>query len=81
VGGSKEALLSYPGLTSFLLEQPDSADRIATSLLTIQKMLGDRLPIDAFLPSWWVNDPAVIHSRWWLVAGWEVEEMNPGRGS
>jgi hypothetical protein len=72
--------VSYPGLTRFLLERSASEDRIALSLLTIQELLEDGLPIDAFLPSWWVNDPAVSHSKSWLAAGWEVEEMNPGRG-
>jgi hypothetical protein len=70
----------YPGLTRFLLQRPAPEDRIALSLLTIQELLEDTLPLDAFLPSWWENDPAVPHSRSWLVAGWEVEDMNPGRG-
>ena len=75
---SREA--PYPGLTRFLRAQPPSERRIALSLLMVQNLLGERLPLDAFLPSWWGNDPAVPHSRAWLAAGWEVEEMNPGRG-
>jgi hypothetical protein len=70
----------YPGLTRFLLERPASEERIALSLLTVQKLLDETLPVDAFLPSWWGNDPAITHTRSWLAAGWEVDDMNPGRG-
>jgi hypothetical protein len=70
----------YPGLTRFLHQRPASEVRIALSLLTVQELLEDELPLDAFLPSWWGNDPAVPHSRSWLAAGWKVEDMNPGRG-
>jgi hypothetical protein len=70
----------YPELTKFLLEQPETQDRIALSLLAVQALLNDTLPLDAFLPSWWENDPAIPHSKSWLNAGWEVDEVNPGRG-
>jgi hypothetical protein len=70
----------YPGLTRFLLERPASEERIALSLLTVQKLLDETLPVDALLPSWWGNDPAITHTRSWLAAGWEVDDMNPGRG-
>ena len=79
-GGKASSDTPYPGLTRFLREQPPSEERIALSLLMIQKLLEETLPLDAFLPSWWENDPAVLHSRSWLAAGWEVEDMNPGRG-
>jgi hypothetical protein len=82
VGQGKDELsgVIYPELTRFLLQLPSSQDRIALSLLKLQELLEEPVPLDAFLPSWWVNDPAVPHTRSWLVAGWEVEDMNPGRG-
>jgi hypothetical protein len=70
----------YPGLTRFLPERPADQERIALSLLTVQNLLDETLPVDAFLPSWWGNDPAIPHTRSWLAAGWEVDEMNPSRG-
>jgi hypothetical protein len=70
----------YPELTRFLLQRHSSQYRIALSLLKVQELLEEPLPLDAFLPSWWVNDPALPHTRSWLVAGWEVEDMSPGRG-
>lgn len=70
----------YPRLTRFLLERPADQERIALSLLTVQELLDETLPLDAVLPSWWGNDPAVPHTRSWLAAGWEVDDMNPGRG-
>jgi hypothetical protein len=72
--------VSYPELTRFLLQRPASQDRIALSLLKVQELLEEPIPLDAFLPSWWGNDPAVRHTRSWLAAGWEVEDMNPARG-
>jgi hypothetical protein len=75
---SREA--PYPALTEFLRDQPPFEQRIALSLLMVEELLEEPLPVDAFLPSWWLNDPAVPHSWAWLAAGWEVEDMNPGRG-
>jgi hypothetical protein len=79
-GGEGLGGVRYPELTRFLLQLPSSQDRIALSLLKVQELLEEPLPLDAFLSSWWVNDPAVPHTRSWLIAGWEVEDMNPGRG-
>ena len=70
----------YPGLTRFLLQRPPDEDRVALSLLRVQGLLEEQLPLDAFLPSWWQNDPYYPHCRSWLAAGWEVDEVNPGRG-
>jgi hypothetical protein len=79
---SKQVLsdVRYPGLTRFLLERPPNEDRLALSLLTVQELLDETLPLDAFLPLWWGNDPVYPHTRSWLAAGWEVDDMNPGRG-
>jgi hypothetical protein len=70
----------YSELTRFLLHVPSSQDRIALSMLIIEELLEEPLPIDAAVPSWWENNPALPQARSWLVAGWEVEDMNPGRG-
>jgi hypothetical protein len=70
----------YPELTRFLMRLPVPHDRIALSLFMVEELCREPLPIDAALPSWWENDPSVSHARSWLLAGWEVEEMNPGRG-
>jgi hypothetical protein len=79
---SREALGDprYPDLTSFLLQLPPSQDRIALNLLMVEELSGQALPLDAALPSWWENDLTVPHARSWLLAGWKVDEINPGLG-
>jgi hypothetical protein len=79
---SREALGDprYPDLTRFLLQLPPSQDRIALNLLMVEELSGQALPLDAALPSWWENNPTVPHARSWLLAGWEVDDINPGLG-
>jgi hypothetical protein len=69
----------YPRLTRFLLERPPNEDGIALSLLTVQNLFDE--PIVGRASTLVVgNDPAVPHTRSWLAAGWEVDDMNPGWG-
>jgi hypothetical protein len=46
----------------------------------VEELCEEALPLDAVLPSWWENNPTLPQARSWLIAGWEVEEMNPGKG-
>ena len=42
----------------------------------IEEVVGERLPASARFPSWWRNDHRRMHSRAWLTAGWEVEDVH-----
>jgi hypothetical protein len=46
----------------------------------IEELVGASLPGGARFPSWWRNDERKMHSRAWLAAGWEVEEMKSAEG-
>jgi hypothetical protein len=37
--------------------------------------VGESLPANARLPSWWRNDERKMHSRAWLTAGWKVSHV------
>lgn len=50
-------------------------------LKEVEELVGESLPSNARFPSWWRNDHHRMHSRAWLTAGWEVEEMNAKDGT
>jgi hypothetical protein len=51
-------------------------DEIKMSLKEIEDVVGADLPPNARFPSWWRNDSRKMHSRAWMAAGWEVEQMH-----
>ena len=73
--------LKYIRLAAYLAGQPTEIERIVLTLPEIEEVVGDTLPPNARFPSWWRNDERKMHSRAWLAAGWEVEEMNSSEQS
>jgi hypothetical protein len=67
--------LKYIRLAAYLAGQPRTVDRLTMTLEEIEDIVGADLPASARFPSWWRNDDRKMHSRAWLTAGWEVEEM------
>ncbi len=67
--------LKYIRLAALLASQPPSVTRLAMTLKEIEDVVGAALPANARFPSWWRNDDRRMHSRAWMTAGWEVEEM------
>jgi hypothetical protein len=51
------------------------------TLSEVEELVGASLPSGARFPSWWRNDERKMHSRAWLAAGWEVEEMKSSERS
>ena len=71
----KRRSLKYIRLAAFLAGQPRTVNRLNMSLKDIEEVVGADLPANARFPSWWRNDGRRMHSRAWMTAGWEVEEM------
>lgn len=67
--------LTYIKLAVHLAAQPRDVRRVVMKVSEIEDLLGAGLPGPARYPSWWRNDPRKMHSRAWLTAGWEVEEL------
>ena len=67
--------LKYIRLAAFLAGQPAEIECIRMSIPEIEEVVGERLPANARLPSWWRNDERRMHSRAWLTAGWKVSQI------
>jgi hypothetical protein len=67
--------LKYIRLAAFLADQPAEIECIRMSVPEIEEVVGERLPANARLPSWWRNDERKMHSRAWLTAGWKVSQV------
>ena len=67
--------LKYIRLAAYLAGQPAEIECIRMSIPEIEEVLGERLPANARLPSWWRNDERKMHSRAWLTAGWKVSQV------
>ena len=67
--------LKYIRLAAFLAGQPAEIECIRMSIPEIEEVVGERLPANARLPSWWRNDERRMHSRAWLTAGWKVSQV------
>jgi hypothetical protein len=67
--------LKYIRLAAYLAGQPGEVESIRMSIAEIEEVVGDSLPANARLPSWWRNDERKMHSRAWLTAGWRVSRV------
>jgi hypothetical protein len=74
-GTRERRSLKYIRLAAFLAGQPGTVTRVVMTIAEIEELLGQSLPFNARFPSWWRNDSHRMHSRAWMTAGWEVEEM------
>lgn len=71
--------LRYIRLAAYLAGRPSEVKELSLTLTEIESLLEASLPEIARFPSWWRNDPNRMHSRAWLTAGWEVEELDGER--
>ncbi len=72
--------LKYIRLAAFLAGQPAEIECIRMSIPEIEEVVGESLPSNARLPSWWRNDERKMHSRAWLTAGWKVSQVGGDAG-
>jgi hypothetical protein len=71
----------YEGLTSHLKFRGAFTAILKLSFARIDGLIGSNLPMDAYRDvHWWGNSGSTVHSRSWLDAGWEVQEVNLKEG-
>jgi len=54
---------------------------VKLSFARIDGLIGSNLPMDAYRDlAWWNNTSSSIHTKAWVSAGWEVQEVNLTEG-
>jgi hypothetical protein len=81
MSGTRRRSLEYIRLAAWLAGQPRGRTRIEMTLEEVEELLGRSLPPGARWPSWWRNDGRRVHSRAWLLAGWEIAEVRVETGT
>jgi hypothetical protein len=71
----------YGGLAGYLKFRGSFTDVVKLSFAKVDGIIGDNLPMSAYkTEKWWSNTPTNVHSRAWLDAGWNAEEVNLKEG-
>ncbi len=67
---------SYSKLTQFFSSLPSRQEQIALGFSELGKIIGRELPATAFHDRpWWANTRVSNHGKYWLSAGWTVENV------
>jgi len=78
---SPRTVSKYSGLESHLKFRAAFTDQVKLSFARIDGLIGSNLPMNAYRdPQWWSNNSSSIHTKAWLNAGWEVQEVNLKEG-
>jgi hypothetical protein len=78
---SPRIISKYAGLESHLKFRGAFIDTVKLTFARIDGLIGSNLPMNAFRdPTWWSNTASTVHSKAWLNAGWEVQEVNLKEG-
>lgn len=78
---SPRVVSKYDGLTRHLKFRAAFTGVVKLTFARIDGLIGSNLPMDAYKSeSWWSNAPSSAHSKGWLDAGWEVQEVNLKEG-
>lgn len=62
----------YHPVTDYLAGLPPETVTVTLTLLEVEGVLGQALPLTAHFSSWWRNDPARRQALGWLRVGWHV---------
>lgn len=71
----------YEGLTRYLKFRAAFTSIIKLSFARIDGLIGSNLPMQAYREEGWWGNLANAHSRGWLDAGWDVQEVNLKEGT
>jgi hypothetical protein len=78
---SPKVVSKYDGLKGHLKFRAAFTNIVKLSFARIDGLIGTNLPMEAYRnQSWWSNSPSSAHSRGWIDAGWEVQEVNLAEG-
>jgi hypothetical protein len=79
---SPRVVSKYEGLTGHLKFRGAFTSQVKLSFARIDGLIGTNLPMSAYRSEkWWSNSTENAHSKGWLDAGWEVQEVNLKEGS
>lgn len=68
-------------LTSYLRFRAAFTNRVKLSFARIDGIIGENLPISAYRnEAWWNSTHSNVHTKAWLDAGWQIEEVNLKEG-
>lgn len=71
----------YDGLESHLKFRAAFTNLVKLSFARIDGLIGSSLPTAAFRDTaWWSNKSTSAHTKAWLKAGWEIQEVNLREG-
>ena len=78
---SPRSVGKYDGLESHLKFRGAFTSLVKLPFARIDGLIGSNLPINAFRDeAWWSNASSSIHTKAWLNAGWEVQEVSLKEG-
>ncbi len=71
----------YAGLTGHLRFRGAFTRLVKLSFARIDGLIGSNLPMNAYRDeAWWSNSAVNTHSKAWMDAGWDVQEVNLKEG-
>ena len=74
---SPRSVSKYDGLENHLKFRAAFTGLVKLSFARIDGLIGSNLPMNAFRDeAWWSNSSSSVHTKAWLNAGWEVQEVN-----
>ena len=78
---SPRTVSKYVGLEGHLKFRAAFTNCVKLSFARIDGLIGSNLPMDAYRDlAWWNNTSSSIHTKAWVSAGWEVQEVNLKEG-
>jgi len=78
---SPKVTSKYAGITQHLKFRAAFTNVVKLGFARIDGLIGANLPMEAYRnESWWSNSKSSVHSKGWLDAGWEVQEVNLKEG-
>ena len=78
---SPRSVSKYDGLENHLKFRAAFTGLVKLSFARIDGLIGSDLPMKAFRDeAWWSNSSSSVHTKAWLNAGWEVQEVNIKEG-
>jgi len=71
----------YAGLEQHLKFRAAFTSLVKLAFARIDGLIGSNLPMEAYRDeAWWSNTSTNAHSKAWLDAGWEIQEVNLKEG-
>ena len=78
---SPRTVSKYEALESHLKFRAAFTSLVKLTFARIDGLIGSNLPMSAFKDqTWWSNSSSSSHTKAWLNAGWEVQEVNLKEG-